>query len=358
MKTVLILAGGTGGHVFPGLAVARGLRDLGVRVVWVGTHQGLEARLVPKAGFPIEWITIQGLRRGSLRDLLFLPGRLVVALWQALRIFRRHRPNAVLALGGFVAGPGGIMAWLTRTPLVVHEQNACAGFTNRWLALVADRVLCGFPDAFHSLPGAVHIGNPVRSEILHLPTPEVRLAGRKPPLHLLIVGGSQGARVLNDVVPEAVALLSPERRPLVHHQTGRLDAERTESLYRKHGIAATVTPFIDDMAAEYMWADVVICRAGAMTIAELCAVGVAAILVPFPFATEDHQTANARFLADREAALCVAQSEFSVSHVAELLEGLTRQPEVGTRMAERSRACANLDATDRIVAACLEVAHA
>lgn len=358
MKTILILAGGTGGHVFPGLAVARGLRDLGVRVAWVGTHQGLEARLVPEAGFPIEWITIQGLRRGSLRDLLLLPGRLVVALWQALRIFQKYRPNAVLALGGFVAGPGGIVAWLTRTPLVVHEQNACAGLTNRWLALVAARVLCGFPDAFHSLPGAIHIGNPVRADILRLPQPEVRLAGRTPPLHLLVVGGSQGARILNDVVPEAVALLSAEWRPLIHHQTGRLDAERTEGLYQRHQIAATVTPFIDDMAAEYLWADVVICRAGAMTIAELCAVGVAAILVPFPFATEDHQTANARFLADREAALCVAQSEFSAPHVAELLEGLARQPEARARMAERSRACATLDATDRIVAACLEVAHA
>jgi len=358
MRTVLMLAGGTGGHVFPGLAVARTLRDQGINVVWVGTHQGLEARVVPEAGFSIEWITIQGLRRGSLRDLVFLPGRLVVALWQAFRIIRRHRPVAVLALGGFVAGPGGIVAWLTRTPLVVHEQNAHAGLTNRWLALVADRVLCGFPDAFHLPPGATHIGNPVRPEILQVPKPDVRLAGRKLPLRLLVLGGSQGATILNEVIPEAVALMEPSRRPVIHHQSGRFGAQKTEEAYRNLKLAATVTPFIEDMAAEYLWADVVICRAGAMTIAELCAVGIAAILVPFPFATDDHQTANARFLADREAALCVTQGEFTASYVAELLDGLAKQPEVSARMAERSRACAMPDATDRIVAACLEVAHA
>ncbi|MHB8254676.1 MAG: undecaprenyldiphospho-muramoylpentapeptide beta-N-acetylglucosaminyltransferase [Acidiferrobacter sp.] len=358
MRTVLILAGGTGGHVFPGLAVARSLRAQGIHVVWVGTHRGLEAQVVPEAGFPMEWITIQGLRRGSLKDLIFLPGRLLVALWQALRIFRRHRPVVALALGGFVAGPGGIVAWLTRTPLVVHEQNAFAGLTNRWLALVADRVLCGFPDAFGSLPGATHIGNPVRAEILSVPRPEVRFAGRKPPLRLLVVGGSQGAAILNEIVPQAVALMEPSLRPSIHHQAGRAGVAATEQAYRDCGAAALVVPFIADMAADYLWADVVICRAGAMTIAELCAVGLAAILVPFPFATDDHQTANARFLVDREAALCVAQGEFSASYVAELLEGFARQPGVGALMAERSRACAMPDATDRIVAACLEVAHA
>ncbi|HUW99089.1 MAG TPA: undecaprenyldiphospho-muramoylpentapeptide beta-N-acetylglucosaminyltransferase [Acidiferrobacter sp.] len=358
MRTALIMAGGTGGHVFPGLAVARALRSQGINVVWVGTHNGLEARVVPEAGFPVEWITIQGLRRGSLKDMVLLPGRLAVALWQAFRIFRRHRPALALALGGFVAGPGGVVAWLTRTPLVVHEQNAYAGLTNRWLALIADRVLCGFPDAFGSLPGATHIGNPVRSEILAVPKPDVRLAGREPPLRVLVVGGSQGAQILNEVVPEAVALLDPSVRPLIHHQSGPAGLQQTETRYRSHGITAAVVPFIADMAAEYTWADVVICRAGAMTIAELCAVGTTAILVPFPFATDDHQTANARFLTDREAAICVTQAEFSASHVADLLSGLATQPEVAALMAERSRACAMPDATDRIVAACLEVARA
>lgn len=358
MRTVLILAGGTGGHVFPGLAVARVLREQGLKVVWVGTQRGLEARVVPEAGFPIEWITIQGLRRGSLRDLIFLPGRLLVALWQAFRIFRRHRPVVALAMGGFVAGPGGIMAWLTRTPLVVHEQNAYAGLTNRSLAFVANRVLSGFPEAFRSLPGATHVGNPVRAEILQLPIPQVRLAGRQRPLRLLVLGGSQGATVLNDVIPEAVALMDPAVRPIIHHQSGRTGAASTALVYERHKLTATVTAFIDDMAVEYAWADVVVCRAGAMTIAELCAVGIAAVLVPYPFATDDHQTANARFLADRGAAMCVSQAEFSAPRIAELLDGLARQADVGMRMAEQSRACAMPDSTERIVAVCLEVAHA
>ncbi len=358
MKTVLILAGGTGGHVFPGLAVARALRAQGVAVFWIGTERGLEARVVPAAGFSVDWITIQGLRRGSVRDLAFLPGRLMVALWQTYRIFRHRRPDVVLALGGFVAGPGGIIAWMTRTPLVVHEQNALAGLTNRWLALFADRVLCGFPEAFRSLPGAVHTGNPVRPEILNVAHPEIRLKGRAPPLRVLVVGGSQGASILNSVLPQAVALIDPAWRPVIHHQAGHRERAVTEEAYRSRGIEARVTAFLDDMASEYEWADVVVCRAGAMTIAELCAVGIAAVLVPFPHATDDHQTANARFLVDREAALCVPQAKFSPSHVAELLEGFARSPEVGMRMAEGCRAFAMPDATERIVAACLEVAHA
>ncbi len=284
--------------------------------------------------------------------------RLAVALWQALGILRRHRPVVILGLGGFVAGPGGLAARLTRTPLVIHEQNARAGLTNRALALIANRVLCGFPNAFRALPGALHVGNPVRPEILAVPEPAVRLAGRQPPLHVLVLGGSQGAAVLNDVMPQAVALMDANVRPLIHHQSGRAGAGVTASAYRVRGIEAVVSPFLEDMAAEYAWADVIVCRAGAMTIAEVCAVGIAAILVPFPFATDDHQTANAQFLAEREAALTVAQSDFSPAHVAELLTGLARQPDVAVRMAARSRACAMPDATDRIVMACLEVARA
>jgi len=358
MTTIMILAGGTGGHVFPGLAVARALRDQGVSVVWVGTQRGLEARLVPEAGIPIEWITIQGLRRGSLRDLVFLPARLVKALWQAFQIFRRHKPDAVLALGGFVAGPGGIVAWLMRTPLVVHEQNALAGLTNRYLALIADRVLCGFPEAFRSLPGAIHVGNPVRPEILQVPPPRERLANRVLPLRVLVVGGSQGAAILNSVLPEALSLIPVAYRPVMLHQSGPSGFSVTVQSYQSRGVSAEVVPFITDMAAAYAWADIIICRAGAMTIAEICAVGIAAVLVPFPFATDDHQTANARGLVEREAALSMPQSEFSAAHVAELLEGLAKTPEVGLQMAERSRAFAMRDATERIAATCLEVAHA
>lgn len=358
MKTILILAGGTGGHVYPGLAVARALRDRQITVVWVGTKQGLEAHVVPPTGLPIEWITIRGLRRGSYRDMLFLPPRLLLAVWQAWRIFRAYRPNAAIALGGFVAGPGGLVAWLTRTPLIVHEQNACAGLTNRWLALIASRVLEGFPGAFKAFPGATHIGNPVRAEILALPAPETRLAGRRPPLRLLVIGGSQGAQVLNDVVPQALARIPADNRPLVRHQSGRRQLRRTEQSYRDCQVNAEVFAFVDDMAFAYSWADIIICRAGAMTIAEICAVGIAAILVPFPYATDDHQTANARFLTEREAALCLAQAEFTPERLTTLLEGFIQQPEVAYRMAVNSRACAMPDATDRMTAACLEAIDA
>ncbi|MDA8389831.1 MAG: undecaprenyldiphospho-muramoylpentapeptide beta-N-acetylglucosaminyltransferase [Gammaproteobacteria bacterium] len=358
MKTVMIFAGGTGGHVFPALAVAEALRAMQVGVVWVGTERGLEARVVPAAGFPIEWIRIRGLRRRSVADRVLLPVRLTFALVETLRIFRRHRPGVALALGGFVSGPGGIVAWLTRTPLVIHEQNAYAGLTNRWLALVAARVLTGFPGAFKGVPGAIHIGNPVRAEILRLPAPENRLRDHVPPLHLLIIGGSQGAMALNETVPAALALMPAAERPLVRHQCGARHVDATQADYQRHGVEGEILPFFDDMAAAYAWADVVICRAGAMTISEICAVGVAAVLVPYPHAADDHQMANARFLADRGAALCVPQDEFTAARVAEILSGFMHSPAVARDMAASSRACAIPDATQRIVQACLEVMHA
>ncbi len=358
MKTVMIFAGGTGGHVFPALAVADALRAIHVGVVWVGTEKGLEARVVPAAGFPIEWIRIRGLRRQSVADRLLLPARLALSVMQAWRIFRRHRPNAALALGGFVAGPGGIAAWLTGTPLIIHEQNARAGLTNRWLALVATRVLTGFPGAFKEVPGAVQIGNPVRADILRLPKPEERLREHTPPLRLLVIGGSQGAMALNQTVPAALALMPPDARPVVRHQCGIRHLDPTQADYARHGVQAEIVPFFDDMAAAYAWADVVICRAGAMTISEICAVGVAAVLVPFPHAADDHQTANARFLADRGAALYVPQDEFTATRVAEILSGFVHNPAVAHNMALASHACAIPDATDRIVQSCLEVMHA
>lgn len=356
MTRVLIMAGGTGGHVFPALAVAKELRNRGVDVVWMGTRRGIEAKVVPGAGFPIEWISIKGLRRESLLGWLMLPFRVVFAMWQAIRILRRQRADVVLAMGGFASGPGALSAAILRIPLVIHEQNAIAGFTNRWLALIADRVLCGFPHAFGRLPGSRHVGNPVRREIMVLPVPELRYQSTERPLRLLVVGGSQGAAIFNRVVPEAIALIPSERRPQVRHQTGRLQAVQTENAYRHIPWEATVTPFIDDMAAAYEWADVLICRAGAMTIAEICSAGVAAILVPFPLATDDHQTANARFLSSRDGAILLPQKEFTPQRLAEVLETLVASPELVRAMAARARSCTMPDAAERVASVCLEVA--
>ncbi|HET9122443.1 MAG TPA: undecaprenyldiphospho-muramoylpentapeptide beta-N-acetylglucosaminyltransferase [Acidiferrobacteraceae bacterium] len=358
MKRALILAGGTGGHVFPALAVARALSQNAFEVVWVGTRKGIEARVVPAAGFPIEWITIQGLRRGSLLDWIRLPFRLAYAMWQAFRIIRRVRPHVALAMGGFASGPSALVAAMLRVPLVIHEQNATAGFTNRWLALVADEVLCGFPNAFGRLPGSKQVGNPVRPEIFALPHPDTRGIAAGRPLRLLVVGGSQGAAVFNKTVPEAVALMAPALRPEVWHQTGRLQAVQTENAYRHIPMEAHVTPFIEDMAAAYAWADIVVCRAGAMTIAELSAAGIAAVLVPFPRAADDHQTANARFLADRDAAVLLPQDQCTPQRLAELLQGFSQNPQALERMARQARACGAPDATARVAQYCVEAARA
>ncbi|MHB1585710.1 MAG: undecaprenyldiphospho-muramoylpentapeptide beta-N-acetylglucosaminyltransferase [Acidiferrobacteraceae bacterium] len=358
MKRVMVLAGGTGGHVFPALAVAGLLRDRGVDVIWIGTRRGIEARVVPVAGFEIEWITISGLRRESLSGWALLPVRLVFAMWQAFRIIRRRRPDAVLAMGGFASGPGALTAAIMRTPLLIHEQNAVAGFTNRWLAFVADQVLCGFPHAFGPLPGARHVGNPVRPEFFSLTAPDVRYVDFRRRLRLLVVGGSQGAAIFNRVLPEAVRLVPEALRPEVWHQSGRLQATQTENAYRAIPVEARVTVFIDNMAEAYGWADVIICRAGAMTVAEICAAGVAAILVPFPHAAADHQMANARFLGDRDAAIVLAQPEFTPRRVAELLQGFAQAPDLMRRMATLSHACASPDAAERVAQFCLESARA
>ncbi|MHB8454168.1 MAG: undecaprenyldiphospho-muramoylpentapeptide beta-N-acetylglucosaminyltransferase [Acidiferrobacterales bacterium] len=358
MTTVLIIAGGTGGHVYPALAVAQELRTQGVSVVWAGTRKGLEARVVPAAGFEIEWITIRGLRRTGWLSWLLMPLRLVVAMFQSWRILRRRRPDAVLAMGGFVAAPGGLTARMLRRPLLIHEQNAVAGLTNRWLAYIADTVMCGFPEAFGTLPGARHVGNPVRSEILALPLPAERLSDRTGPLRVLVIGGSQGAIVFNRIMPQAVAKLSHQYVLEIWHQTGKTERERTEHAYRRTEAKAKVTAFIDDMAQAYAWADVLVCRAGAMTIAELAAAGVAAILVPYPHAVDDHQTANARFLSDRDAAVLVTQGEFSAQRIEELLAGFAANRELLLRLASNARACAVPDATEAVARLCLEAANA
>lgn len=353
----MVMAGGTGGHVFPGLAVAEYLRNQGVDVIWLGTRAGLEARAIPAAGFDIDWISIRGLRRRGLLGWFLFPVTLTIAMVQAWRILLRRRPNVVLAMGGFVAGPGGLVAWLTRKPLLIHEQNAVPGLTNRWMARVADEVLCGFPGTFRNAPRARHVGNPVRREIATLPAPgkTSQLPGA---LSLLVLGGSQGAQIFNEVVPETLRLLSGDSLPDVWHQCGRSWTESTEAAYEGIASAHRVTPFIDDMAAAYRWADLVICRAGAMTIAELCAAGCAAILVPYPHAVDDHQTANARFLADREAAVLLPQGEFAPPRLRDLLKQLGRNRDVLTKIAVNARRCAVPDAAETVGQACLEAMHA
>jgi UDP-N-acetylglucosamine--N-acetylmuramyl-(pentapeptide) pyrophosphoryl-undecaprenol N-acetylglucosamine transferase len=358
MTTILITAGGTGGHVFPALAVARALRAQGAEVVWLGTREGIEARLVPAAGIEIDYIRIRGLRGGGLLRWLLLPMRLNLAMWQALRVLRRRKPGAVLAMGGFAAGPGGLMASLLNIPLIVHEQNAIAGLTNRWLARLADVLLAGIPGAFSDRHGVRVVGNPVRAEILALDPPEQRFAERRGPLRVLVVGGSQGAQVFNQIVPTALQAMPAAQRPEIWHQTGQRAEQSVAAAYAAFLPGARVTAFIDDMAAAYGWADLVVCRAGAMTVAELAAAGVASILVPFPHAADDHQTANARFLAAHDAAELVPQDEFTATRLAELLTELTDNRAVLARMAVNARGCAILDATETVAQFCREAAHA
>ena len=356
---VMIMAGGTGGHVFPALALARLLREQQREVIWLGTRRGLEARVVPADGFPVEWLAIGGLRGKGLLTLLAAPFRLLRALWQALTIVGRHRPGVVVGLGGFVTGPGGLAAWLMRRPLVIHEQNAVAGFTNRCLAHLARSVLTAFPAAFAAHPRAHLIGNPVRADIAALPAPAGRFAGRTGPLHLLVIGGSLGARHLNEVVPQALALLAQDPQAPrfdVRHQAGEKLIDDACSAYRAAGVAADVTPFIADMAAALAWADLVVCRAGALTIAELAAAGIGAVLVPFPHAVDDHQSANARFLVEAGAARCIADREFTPLLLANVLSGLCGSGRAGLlQMAEAARSVARPDATQELLAAVLAV---
>lgn len=356
-RTVLIMAGGTGGHVFPALAVAAHLRGEGWRVVWLGTRTGMEARLAPEQGYAIEYLTFGGVRGKGPLQLILLPLRLLIAFWQAARVIFRIRPDVALGLGGYAAFPGGMMAALFDRPFIIHEQNAVAGLANRVLACLADRVLLGLPAAFthgkdRPIPcgkvAAEWVGNPVRPEIAALPEPAMRLADRAGPLRLLVVGGSLGAQALNEIVPQALALLAPAMRPVVRHQGGRGKLEALERQYEAAGIAAQCLEFIADMAEAYAWADVVICRAGASTVAEIAAAGVAALFIPYPYAVDDHQTANARFLADAGAAWLMPQRELTPQALAEWLAGLTRT-ELLAR-AQKARKLAKPDATAQVAA--------
>jgi UDP-N-acetylglucosamine--N-acetylmuramyl-(pentapeptide) pyrophosphoryl-undecaprenol N-acetylglucosamine transferase len=355
MSTILIMAGGTGGHVFPALALARLLRAASHEVVWLGTQRGLEARVVPAEKFPIEWLSMSGLRGKGAATLLAAPFKLVQSIWQALGVMRRRKPRLVVGFGGFVTGPGGVAAWLTRRPLVIHEQNAIAGYSNRVLSRFARRVLTAFPKSFPPDVDALVVGNPVRAEIVMQPPPVTRFSRRQGPLRLLIVGGSLGASRLNAVVPFAVAQAGQSGLELhVRHQAGERGIDAARAAYAQAGVTADVSAFIDDMAAAYADADLVICRAGALTVSELAAVGVAAILVPFPAAVDDHQTFNAQFLVREGAAVLIADRDLNPERLAAELRELCAGRGKLLAMAERARLVAKPRAAEELAAICLE----
>jgi UDP-N-acetylglucosamine--N-acetylmuramyl-(pentapeptide) pyrophosphoryl-undecaprenol N-acetylglucosamine transferase len=353
----LIMAGGTGGHVFPALATARVLQQRGFDIVWLGTRRGIESRLVPAEGIPVEWLNVSGLRGKGAAALIAAPFRLLAALSQAIKAIRRHRPRVVLGAGGFASGPGGLAAWLLRRPLVVHEQNAVAGLTNRVLARLATRVLEGFPESFGPGVGAELVGNPVRPEISAVAPPERRYAGREGPSRLFVFGGSQGAARLNAVVPAALAEMPETLRPEVLHQTGQHGLEDTIAAYRNRGLTADVRAFVDDMAGAYGWADLAVCRAGALTIAELTAAGVPAILVPFPAAVDDHQTRNAEHVVSVGAAVLLPEDRLTpMTLAAALVELFTAGRPKLADMARAARAAAITDADQRLADACVAAA--
>ncbi len=357
---VLVMAGGTGGHVFPALAVAQHLRARGVVVEWLGTQRGIESDVVPKAGITLHFLSIGGLRGKGITTLLLAPFKLALAITQALAIVARFSPDVVLGLGGFVTGPGGVAAWLLRRPLVVHEQNSIPGMTNRWLAKLAHTVLEAFPGSFGAGSRAIPTGNPLRAEITAVDPPAQRFAGREGKMRLLVIGGSLGATALNAAVPAALALLPEADRPDVWHQTGKRHIQDAQRLYKEAPAEGRVVEFIQDMAQAYAWADLVLCRAGALTISELAAVGVGAILVPYPFAVDRHQDANARYLSESGAALVVDQEQVTAKRLAEMLtdfiRGATPMRDRLLRMAEAARALAQPKATEIVAQHCLAAA--
>ncbi|MGM0449206.1 MAG: undecaprenyldiphospho-muramoylpentapeptide beta-N-acetylglucosaminyltransferase [Pseudomonadota bacterium] len=352
----LIMAGGTGGHVFPALATAEALREKGHEVAWLGSRGGMEARLIDGRDIPLYLIEVSGLRGKGGLTRLAAPVKLARALWQALAVVRRFRPDCVLGMGGFVAGPGGVAAWMLRRPLVIHEQNAIAGMTNQWLSRLSEITLEAFPGAFGQNTITRCTGNPVRQDLTGIPAPQERI-GRGERLKLLVLGGSRGARAINEVVPEALALIDGEHQPTIRHQCGEDHIESTRQAYTNAGVQADVVPFIEDMAEAYGWADLVVCRAGALTLAELACVGVGSVLVPFPHAVDDHQTANARYLSDSGAALLISQSQLDATGLAREIVRLADDREALRAMAEKARELAVPDATERVVNYCLEAAH-
>lgn len=350
----MIMAGGTGGHIFPALSVAEYVRAQGWNIVWLGSRGGMEARIVPAKGYTMAWMRFSGVRGRGLVPMALLPLNLLIAFWQSARAIFAHRPDVVLGMGGYVAFPGGMMANLLNRPLIIHEQNSIAGLANRVLGLVADKVLVAFPGAFGERSKAQWTGNPVRADIARVPPPGERFAARSGALRLLVLGGSQGARALNDVVPKAVALMPGHSRPTITHQAGAHHFDAVCANYERAGVHADVIAFIDDMAARYAAADLLICRAGASTIAELAAAGVPAVLIPFPYAVDDHQTHNARFLSERGGAILIPQSELTPEKLAELLAQLDRAKLLA--MAQAARAAGKPEATREVAEACMRLA--
>lgn len=356
-RRFLMMAGGTGGHVFPALATARALEARGHQVYWLGASGGMEQRLIGETDIPLSLIHISGLRGKGKLALVTAPFRLMRALGEAFTILRRIRPDCVVGMGGFVTGPGGVAAWLSRTPLVIHEQNAIAGMTNRILVRFAETVLEAFPGSFGPKVVTRCTGNPVREDLAALPVPEQRLAGREGALRLLVIGGSLGAQVFNEQLPEALAMLPEADRPVVRHQCGERHANAARQTYEQHGVEANVEPFIKDMAEAYQWADLVLCRAGALTVSELCAAGIGAVLVPFPHAVDDHQTKNGQQMVAAKAAILIPQSKMTPAVLAETLGDLARDRSRVTDMAKAARTLARPDATERVVNYCLEAAN-
>ena len=356
-RRFLMMAGGTGGHVFPALATARKLQEKGHEVFWLGSRGGMEERLIGETDIPLSLIQVSGLRGKGRLTLVMAPLRLMRALGQAFTVVRRIRPHCVIGMGGFVTGPGGVSAWLTRVPLVIHEQNAIAGMTNRILVRFANTVLEAFPGSFGAKVVTRCTGNPVRQDLAALPEPEQRMSGRAGTLRLLVVGGSLGAQVFNRTLPEALAKMPEAERPTVRHQCGEKNVEDAREAYSEHGVEASVEPFIKDMAEAYSWADIVLCRSGALTVSELCAAGIGAVLVPFPHAVDDHQTKNAQQMVDAKGAILIPQPKLSADLLAETLTDLGKDRRRITDMAKAAKTLARPDATERVVNYCLEAAN-
>ena len=356
VKHILIAAGGTGGHVYPALAVADYLREQDIKITWVGTAKGLEHRVIPAAGIPLEIISISGLRGKGLLNLFFVPLKLVLAIAQVIKIFIKVKPDAVLGMGGFVSGPCGLAAFLLRKPLYLHEQNAIPGLTNKVLRYLATTTMQAFPNSFKK-KDVVTMGNPIRKEISELASPEERMGKRDDNIHLLIIGGSLGAQALNENVPQALSDLPSELQASVWHQTGKNKLDVTVEKYKNLNVEAKITEFIEDMAEAYAWADLVICRAGALTISELANAGVAAILVPYPHAVDDHQTANATYLTNVDAAILIPQELL----IPKLKESITELLQLGrTKLVEMAKSAHELskpNATQEVAEICLGVSH-
>jgi UDP-N-acetylglucosamine--N-acetylmuramyl-(pentapeptide) pyrophosphoryl-undecaprenol N-acetylglucosamine transferase len=363
--TVLIMAGGTGGHIFPALTIAEYLRERGYKIEWLGTAKGLEVQILEGTGFKLNFLTVTGLRGNGIAGLLFAPIMLIRAVWQALALLREVKPCCVLGMGGYVTGPGGVAARLIGSPLVIHEQNAIAGFSNKMLAIIAAKVMQAFPETFPRLRSSNRLlttGNPVRKEIQAIAAPAQRMAGRAGPLRILILGGSLGAVAINRVIPEMLARFAVQDRPEVVHQTGNKNLEETLAWYQQHDLAVNedcqVLPFIDDMAAAYADADLVICRAGATTVCELAVAGCAAVLIPFPYAVDDHQTMNARWLSQAGAAILIQQTGLDAGTLYQHVSELANNKAQLLRMALAARALAQPDATEQVASVCMEMCNA